>query len=127
MNKINAYVFRTEMIGGGTAYDVYFLTKDKPSRPISNGTYATIVCRDGKEFYRVVDAIDPKSRWNMECGIEKYEAFLKLEKEANKLAHEIASQAFPELRELGKLPFLWANWTLPSQMVKVPVEITLPE
>lgn len=128
--KIYAYCSRVEMIGGGTSYDVLFRCADKPSRPLHGGhIYATKVLRSvgGTEFYRVFDAIDPKSRWGMELGWEKYEAGQKLERVANRLAYRIAKRAFPELKKLGKLPAPWAPWTLPSAEKRVAVNIQLPE
>lgn len=123
---------RTRMIGGGTSYDVYFRCKDKPSRPLHGGyTYATQVypcgwC-DGDGFYRVEDAIDPKERWSMEQGLEKWEAHKKLEKVADRLAVRIAKRAFPELAGAKKLPALWASWNLPSEERWIEVKMQLPE
>lgn len=129
MKPIKAYCVRTEMCGGGTAYDVYFRCADKPSRPLHGGhIYATTISR-GEEgpFYRVADAIDPRSRWEMDCGLAKWDAHKRLEKVADRLAVRIAKRAFPELRGHKRLPGLWAGWTLPSAEVKVPVRLQLPE
>jgi hypothetical protein len=115
------------MIGGGTSYDVYFRTKDKPSHPLHGLTYATTIIRDGGKFFGVEDAIDPKSRWSMPCGIEKWDSRKPLEKRASRLAIRIAKRAFPELRGLRALPSLWASWTLPSETKTVRVKISLPE
>lgn len=115
------------MVGGGTAYDVYFRTADKPSRPLHGGyTYATVICRDGGEYYAVVDAIDPESHWGMEQGYSKYDQYLRLERIAKRFALRIAKRAFPELRSLRELPVLWAGWSLPSATVTVPVKVRLP-
>ena len=123
-----AYVFRTAMCGGGTSYDVYFLTRDKPSRPLHGGyTYATIISRAGNEFYNITDAIMPKSVWAMDCGWEKFDAHRRLEKVAGRLAVRIASQVCPELRGRRELPMLWAQWSFPSAIYPVIVRITLPE
>ncbi len=125
---MKAYCFRTEMCGGGTSYDVYFLKRDKPSYPLHNGhTYATVVMRDGKEFFNVEDALDPKARWAMEAGIEKWEAHKRLEKVSKRLAVRIAKRAFPELAKAKELPWLWASWTLPSAVKQVNVRLVLPE
>lgn len=125
--SILATVIRTEMCGGGTAYDVYFRVKDKPSRPLHGGhIYATVILRGGEEYYRVVDAIDPQSRWGMELGMEKYDAHKVLEAKAKRLEVRIAKRAFPELRNHRTLPTLWAGWTLPSAEIEVPVRLTLP-
>lgn len=124
----SAVAIRTAMIGGGTAYDVYFRVSDKPSRPLHGLQYATQVSRGGGEyFYSVADAIDPKARWSMEQGWAKYEAGEKLRAKASRLAVRIAKRVFPELRGLRELPPLWASWSLPSQETEVPVRITLPE
>jgi len=122
-----AYVFRTKMCGGGTSYDVHFLKRDKPSYPLHGSTYATVICRDGKEYFDICDAIDPKSRWSMPLGWEKYESHKRLEARAKRLAVRIAARAFPELKGLRKLPLLWAEWTLESAVAKVPVRLQLPE
>lgn len=115
------------MCGGGTSYDVYFRTKDKPSHPLHGFRYATIICRGKGEYFNATDAIDPKARWSMDQGWDKYEAHKKLESKAERLAVRIAKRAFPELRGARKLPSLWAGWTLPSEEVLVPVRMTLPE
>jgi hypothetical protein len=126
-SKTTAYCIRTKMCGGGTSYDVYFRKADKPSHPLHNNhTYATVICRNGKEFFEVRDAIDPESHWRMEAGLEKWDAFKRLEKKANRLAVRIAKRAFPELAGARELPFFWAPWTLPSAEVKVPVRMQLP-
>jgi hypothetical protein len=125
---IKAYCFRTEMCGGGTSYDVYFKKSDKPSHPLHGGhIYATTIDRDGGEYFDIVDAIDPRSRWAMEMGIDKYDAGQVLRRKANRLAVRIAKRAFPELRGARSLPLLWASWTLPSMTVKVPVRMALPD
>lgn len=116
------------MCGGGTSYDVYFRTKDKPSRPLHGGhIYATVICFEGGEYYRAADAIDPRSRWELDCGMAKYDAHKRLERVAGRLAVRIAKRAFPELRGAKALPTLWASWTLPSAKILVPVRLTLPE
>jgi len=122
-----AVAVRTCMCGGGTAYDVYFRTKDKPSRPLHNGhCYATEIVRDGIHYYPVADAIDPKPRWSMDAGMEKWNAGEKLRRVASRLALRIAKRAFPELRGARKLPDLWAGWTLPSEEKLVAVKVALP-
>lgn len=126
-----ALVVRTRMIGGGTKYEVYFRCKDKPSRPLHGSTYATEVypCgfSKGRGFYSVEDAIDPKQRWGMDCGWEKWESRKPLEKRAQRLAVRIAKRAFPELAGRRELPMLWAGWTLPSEEKWVSVRLQLPE
>jgi len=116
------------MCGGGTSYDVYFRTKDKPSHPLHNGhIYATTIVHDRNEFFRVEDAIDPKAHWSMDAGIEKWDEYKRIEKRAKRLAVRIAKRAFPELAGARQLPSLWASWTLPSAEIKVPVRLALPE
>lgn len=125
---IYAYCFRTAMCGGGTSYDVYFRKQDKPSHPLHGGhIYATTICRDGGEYFSTVDAIDPRSRWEMDCGMSKYEAHKVLESKANRLAVRIAKRAYPELIGQRELPFLWAVWNKPSAVVKVAVKLSLPD
>lgn len=120
---------RTQMCGGGTSYEVYFRVEDKPSRPLHGGhIYATeVLSGDGGPFYRTVDAIDPKSHWAMEQGMEKYDQFKRLEAVADRLNVRIAKRVYPELRGLRKLPVLWASWTLPTERQYVPVRMSLPE
>ena len=110
-DTINALCIRTAMCGGGTSYDVYFWKRDKPSHPLHNGhIYATTICHGGfgkdREFFQVRDAIDPRPRWTMDAGIEKYDAGKALEKLADRLAVRIAKRAFPELNGKRKLPSL---------------------
>lgn len=126
--QTTAYCFRTKMCGGGTSYDVYFLKNDKPSYPLHNGhIYATVIMRDGKEFFSVRDAIDRKPRWSMDCGIEKWELGKKLDKVSDRLAFRIAKRAFPELSTLKEMPFLWASWNKESEVKRVKVNLELPE
>jgi hypothetical protein len=128
MKTTTAYCFRTEMCGGGTSYDVYFLKRDKPSHPLHGGyTYCTTICRDGREYFDTVDAIDPRSHWEMEQGWAKYEAHQRLERVAQRLAVRIAKRVFPELKSARRLPLLWAPWTLPSETQRVKVNLTLPD
>jgi len=115
------------MIGGGTAYDVYWRTADKPSRPLHGFTYATVICHEDGEYYRTADAIDPKARWSMDQGLEKWKTSKALEKVAARLAVRVAKRAFPELRGRRQLPGLWAGWTLPSAEIEVAVKLQLPE
>lgn len=124
---IYATCVRTAMVGGGTAYDVYWRTEDKPSRPLHGYTYATVVCRDNQQFYRTEDAIDPKERWGMEQGWEKWDAHKRLEKIAKRLDIRVARRAFPELKKAKGLPSLWAGYSLPSKTKQVKVMIQLPE
>ena len=125
---VTAHVFRTKMIGGGTSYDVHFRKQDKPSYPLHrNGSYATVIRRDDGDYFDVCDAIAPKSQWDMELGWDKYDAHMRLERIANRLAVRIAARAFPELKGLRTLPTLWATWTLPSAHKTVRVRLALPE
>lgn len=50
-----ATVYRTQMIGGGTSYDVYFRCADKPSQPLHGYTYAT-------EIHRSIEGRDGQTR-----------------------------------------------------------------
>lgn len=122
-----AYCFRTAMIGGGTSYDVYFRKADKPSYPLHGLTYATVVCRDGQEFFSVYYAIDPKPRWSLRPGLEKWDTHKQHKRLADRFACRIAKRAFPELKGVSTLPLLWADWSLESTMIRVPVRIALPE
>lgn len=115
------------MIGGGTSYHVYFRKSDKPSHPISNGTYSTTILLDRGEYFEVATSIKPRSIWGMECGWDKYHAYQRVEKVADRLAVRIAKRAFPELRGLRKLPTLWAGWNQPTAKKWVKVNLTLPE
>jgi hypothetical protein len=125
---IRALCIRTAMVGGGTSYDVYFRCADKPSKPLHNGhIYATEILRGQGRYYRVEDAIDPRSHWEMPAGEEKYTAQKRLEQVAKRLAIRIARRAFPELAKLRTLPTLWATWSLPSLEVNIPVQLRLPE
>lgn len=130
-NTINAAVSRWPMCGGGTAYSVRFFTSDKPSRPLHGHTYATEILTDFRgehvSLYEVRDAIDPKKHWSMECGLEKWDVYKRLEKVAARLAVRIAKRVFPELRQAKKLPELWASYTLTREDHLVPVRLALPE
>lgn len=126
--KTNALVIRTAMCGGGTAYDVYWPISAKPSRPLHNQhIYATVIGHGNGEYYRTEDAIDPRSHWEMECGGEKYDAYKRIERVAQRLNVRIAKRVFPELRGAKRLPALWASWNLPSMEKTVAVNIQLPE
>lgn len=116
---------RTEMCGGGTSYDVYVRRKDKLYHPIAAGCFATVICRDGGEYFHLddylrtpeVDALPPLTD-------ERWTAFKHIEPVAKRLEARIASRAFPELRGTQKLPLLWARWTLPS--AETWVDVGLP-
>jgi galactokinase/mevalonate kinase-like predicted kinase len=128
MKTTTAVCFRTAMCGGGTSYEVYFRAQDKPSHPLHGGhIYATTIGRGKGEYFTILDAIDPRARWEMEQGLEKWEAGKVLEARAKRLAVRIAKRAFPELRGRRELPFLWAGWNQPSATVNVPVRIELPD
>lgn len=122
-----AYVHRTKMIGGGTGYDVYFRCADKPSRPLHGSEYATVVLIDGVEHYRVYDAIDPKARWSLRAGLDKWDTHLRHQRIARRLEVRIAKRACPELAGADRIPAVWAPWTLPSAVFEVPVRLHLPE
>jgi len=130
---VKALCVRTQMCGGGTSYDVYWRCQDKPSEPLHNGhTYATKVSHGGLEgvrgyFYATEDAIDPRARWEMPAGLEKWDSHKRLEKLAKRLSVRVAKRAFPELAGLRELPMLWAGWTMPSEHKWVAVRMELPE
>lgn len=127
-HTLEVTVIRTAMAGGGTAYDVYWPTQAKPSRPLHCGhIYATVVCHGSSQYYRTVDAIDPRSHWEMDPGFDKWNEHRRLERVAKRLDVRIAKRVFPELAKARELPFLWACWDLPSAEKRVPVRITLPE
>ena len=119
---------RTQMCGGGTAYDVYWPKSAKPSHPLHGGQlYATTIMSGGKEYFRTEDAIDPKSHWAMDCGMAKYNEFKRIEAKAKRLEVRVAKRVFPELKGWRELPLLWAPWNLPSAEVPVNVRLSLPE
>ena len=128
MKTIRALVIRTEMCGGGTGYDVYWRTKDKPSHPLHNDhIYATTIHHgNGQYYFRTTDAIDPKTHWAMDPGGEKYDQFKRLEKVARRLELRVARRAFPELASVKRLPMVCAPWTLKSAEVWVAVKMELP-
>lgn len=119
------------MCGGGTSYDVYWKCKDKPSRPLHGYSYATEVyasyVKENEPFYRTRDAIDRKERWSMDAGMEKWETSKKLDKVEQRLNYRILCRVFPELKQVKKVPTLWAPWTMESAVVPVKVRIQLPE
>lgn len=123
-----AICIRTKMCGGGTSYDVYWPVKVKPSHPLHNHhTYATTIINGGKEYFRTEDAIDPRSHWEMDAGMEKWTQYKHIEKAAKRLNVRVAKRVFPELKGQRELPFLWASWNLPSMEIDVPVRIALPD
>lgn len=126
--KVEAHCFRTKIIGGGNAYDVYIPTKFKDYRPISGHCYATVIHLQDEKYYSVdnflrtpeIDSLPAFSdiRWN---------TFKELEMKADRIAFETAKKAFPELNSLKKLPTLWAVWEkdLPSAKKVIDIEIEL--
>ena len=127
---VRALCIRTKMIGGGTKYEVLFRKADKPSYPITAGQYATVEIHsiEGRqiEFFNPTTAIMPEAHWKSEQGLDRYQAFKRLEACAARLACRIAKRAFPELRNRRTLPETWIPDTHPSQEVWVPVNLTLP-
>ena len=78
-------------------------------------------------FYSTRDAIDPRARWEMPAGMDKWDAGQALEKRADRLSVRVAKRAFPELAGARKLPSLWASYSLPSEHKWVTVNIELPD
>ena len=114
MPTVQATVFRTKMIGGGTSYDVYLACDQKGYRPISGFQYATIVCRDGKQYFSVTDFLrTPTIDALPAFSDDRWNSFKRLRKAAERLEFKLAKQAFPELAKLPKMPPLWADWSLP--------------
>jgi hypothetical protein len=121
---IQAHVIRTQMVGGGTSYDVYVPTSFKRYRPIAAGCYATVIHRDGGEFYELGDVLrGPTIDALPALTQERIDAFRALREFAEGLAYQIAVRAFPELKSLGRLPSLWACWTKPSKTVVLEVDL----
>ena len=121
---IQAHVIRTEMVGGGTSYDVYIPTRFKRYRPIAVGCYATVIHWDGEEYYELDDVLrGPTIDGLPPLTQERLDAFKALRERAEKLTYEIAVEAFPELKRVGKVPLLWASWTKPSKTVVVDVDL----
>lgn len=115
---------RTKMVGGGTSYDVYVPIENKSYRPISFGTYATVIWRDKGKYYRVDDFLrTPELDTLPALTDERLDAFKRLRKVARRLEVRIAKRVFKELGSVKKLPTLWGNWTLPSKDVWVEVNI----
>ena len=124
MATIEAHAIRTEMCGGGTAYDVYIPCRYKGYRPIAAGCYATIIRYRGQDYYRVADYLrTPEIDALPPLTVERLDAFKRLRKVAERLEARIASRAFPELKGCRKLPGPWAPWTLPSKRRVIKVEL----
>ena len=121
---IQAHVIRTQMVGGGTSYDVYIPTRFKRYRPITGHVYATVIHRDGEEYYELDDVLrSPTIDGLPAFSDERSRAFKALRERAKRLEYEIAARAYPELQRLGKVPLLWAEWTKPSATVVVDVDL----
>lgn len=127
-----ALCIRTEMVGGGTSYRVYWPKEEKPSEPLYGRTYATIVMLDGREYYYTTDAIMRRDVWSnlpydgSPDSKRALHAYWHTSKVAERLDLRVARRAFPELRDCDTLPSLWADWTLPSQEVWVNLDMALP-
>ncbi len=122
---MEAHIYRTKIIGGGTGYDVLIPCHQKSYRPISFGTYATIVSRATKgndfksrvDYYYMADFLrTPEIDALPALSDERWNAFKRLEVIAASLSYQLALKAFPELASVRGLPFLWADWSLPSDM-----------
>ena len=127
---IKAHVFRTKMVGGGTSYDVYIPCRFKKYRPIAAGCYATVICRDNKtrdkEFYEVDNYLRQKSHDDLPIlTTERIDGFQKLRATADRLALRILKKAYPECRQLTKMPSLWCQWSRESDH-KV-IDVNLPD
>ena len=112
-------VFRTAMIGGGLAYDVYVRLSDLPPRD-----YGTITIREdqnGKrqEWIPYDMATVPDEISTMPKGWDRYDAFMAHVKQANVEALALARRVFPELQgydDKGRgLPELWVTGLMPRE------------
>ena len=123
--RIPVLCVRTRMCGGGTAYDVLIPKKCKRYYPIAFGHYATVVCRNGHDYFRIADALRTPEIDELPVGDERFAAYRHLEQLEKRLAIRIARKVYPELKPLRFLPSLWANWTLHSHEAVVPVALPL--
>ena len=121
MKILQATVFRTKMCGGGTSYDVYLTKADKQYEPISGNCYATTNCVGAGEYYTLTNFYRTKTMDALpSASDERWNAFKGLEKACKRLEFKIAKSAFPELKALGRMPFI-ADWTLDSGSRTFPV------
>ncbi len=123
--KVAVDVVRTAMCGGGTSYDVYIPVRTKAYRPITGHIYATVICRDGREYYHLSDWLRDQAIDGLEpLTDERWNAFKRLERIARRLEVRLAKRAFPELAGLDKLPFLWAQWDKPSDTQRIRLTVS---
>lgn len=104
--KLKLSLYRTAMIGGGNHYEVLVDVKSLPSRKLSKLHH--FVLRDNRTYCFLVSALMPESHYELEPGIERWEAYKRWEKVAAKVAYDLCSEYFHELKQLGTLPELWA-------------------
>jgi hypothetical protein len=122
--SIPVLVTRTQMCGGGNAYDVLLPVDHKAYKPITGHCYATIICWQGGQYYRLSDflrtpALDALPSFTE----ERFDTFHRLGKVAERFEAIIAARAFPELSGRTKLPFLWSSTNMESADRVVSVKI----
>lgn len=100
----HATVFRTAMVGGGLAYDVYIPIKNVGEK---QSDQATRIHREGKIYIDYPQATEPDAILNMEKGWLRHAAWLEHEKKARVEMLHIAASVYPELTGLPTLPSLW--------------------
>lgn len=115
---------RTAMIGGGTSYDVYVPKNQKSFHPIAFGCYATTMVRNGKEYFSLADILRTRDGDALPVGDERSAYFKRIRAIAKRLEARFASRVFPELRGHKKLPFLWAQWSMPSAEKAINVKMS---
>lgn len=115
-------VQRTEMIGGGTSYDVYVPLSEIACKP----TYRIIpsCVQNFEEFGTMTDYFLSADFDSLPaCSDIRWNAWKNAESKGKAKELEIAIQAFPELSQFEKLPELWTNYTLPSKVMWIEMEV----
>lgn len=122
LNKIpkRVLITRVAMCGGGMSYAVEVPVSDVLN--YQSCRYTTIwrdLNVDGRknhgEYIRLEDALTSEDHFAMPTGWERYEDRLAIDKATKPIAYELAVIAFPELAQIGKIPFLWATGLLPVE------------
>lgn len=114
---IEVHGFRDLQVGGGTRYDLLVPIKPESYRPKTGHIFATIVRREGKDFYRLSDALRTPELDSLDLvSEERLIAFRAHEKACRAVAFHVGKELFPEIKCLKRFPEQAVDWSRPSSL-----------
>ena len=128
MAELTATCIRTQQVGGGYCYDVYWRKDQKQYEPIAFGCYASVIVRNGVEYYRTDDMFRTPEIDNLEVGHLRSIVFRGIDAYADKVERRILTKAFDELKGKTHIPlFNYFDEELPNKTVELTWEIMIGE